>query len=72
MNTKYLREVTNDQLEKVRGLPEEAHYWDVYLGLEDSILIIQVGTEGWLDGGGKLTVENAGGTHFKTTWTSED
>ncbi|XP_022099208.1 dynein beta chain, ciliary-like [Acanthaster planci] len=41
MNTKYLREVTNDQLERVRGLPEEAHYWDVYLGLEDSILVIQ-------------------------------
>ena len=42
MNTKFLREVSNGQLEQVKGLPEEAHYWDVYLGLEDSILIIQV------------------------------
>ncbi|XP_033641711.1 dynein beta chain, flagellar outer arm-like [Asterias rubens] len=41
MNTKFLREVSNGQLEQVKGLPEEAHYWDVYLGLEDSILIIQ-------------------------------
>lgn len=42
MNTKYLREATNDQLTTVKTLPDETHSWDVTRGLEESILVIQV------------------------------
>eukprot|EP00057_Strongylocentrotus_purpuratus_P006394 XP_011660868.1 PREDICTED: dynein beta chain, flagellar outer arm [Strongylocentrotus purpuratus] len=41
MNTKYLREATNDQLTTVKTLPDETHSWDVTRGLEESILVIQ-------------------------------
>ncbi|XP_052258855.1 uncharacterized protein LOC127863384 isoform X2 [Dreissena polymorpha] len=41
MNTKFLREETNKQLEIVRGLPEDVFTWDIYMGLHESITNIQ-------------------------------
>ncbi|XP_070202269.1 uncharacterized protein [Littorina saxatilis] len=41
MNTKFLREETNKQLEIVRGLPDDVLTWDVYKGLHESITTIQ-------------------------------
>ncbi|XP_033103095.1 dynein heavy chain 9, axonemal-like [Anneissia japonica] len=41
MNTKYLRDSTNDQLTMVRSLPDDVHVWDVYLQMQESILVIQ-------------------------------
>ncbi|XP_071959570.1 uncharacterized protein [Antedon mediterranea] len=41
MNTKYLRDATNDQLNMVRSLPEDVQTWDVYLHMQESILVIQ-------------------------------
>lgn len=46
MNTKFLKEETNKQLDIVRGLPEDIFTWDVYMGLHESISTIQVGI--WL------------------------
>ena len=43
MDTKRLREITTEQLETTNSLPEETHYWDVYMGLQESIMVIQVG-----------------------------
>lgn len=43
MNTKFLKEETNKQLDIVRGLPEDIFTWDVYMGLHESISTIQVG-----------------------------
>ncbi len=42
MNTRYLQEETDKQLETVRALPESVHCWDVYQGLEGAVLDIQV------------------------------
>ena len=42
MNTKFLREETNKQLEIVKGLPDDVLTWDVYMGLHESITTIQV------------------------------
>ena len=42
MNTKFLREETNKQLDTVRGLPEDVFTWNVYMGLHESISSIQV------------------------------
>ena len=42
MNTKFLREETNKQLDIVRALPEDVFTWDVYMGLHESITTIQV------------------------------
>ncbi|GFO25145.1 dynein beta chain, ciliary-like, partial [Plakobranchus ocellatus] len=41
MNTKFLREETNKQLDIVRALPEDVFTWDVYMGLHESITTIQ-------------------------------
>nr|XP_022320176.1 dynein beta chain, flagellar outer arm-like isoform X6 [Crassostrea virginica] len=41
MNTKFLKEETNKQLDIVRGLPEDIFTWDVYMGLHESISTIQ-------------------------------
>ncbi|KAK7479591.1 hypothetical protein BaRGS_00029140 [Batillaria attramentaria] len=41
MNTKFLREETNKQLEIVKGLPDDVLTWDVYMGLHESITTIQ-------------------------------
>ncbi|XP_056010102.1 uncharacterized protein LOC125667097 [Ostrea edulis] len=41
MNTKFLKEETNKQLDIVRGLPEDIFTWDVYMGLHESITTIQ-------------------------------
>ena len=43
MDTKQLREITTEQLQTVNNLPEETHIWDVYLGIQESIMVIQVG-----------------------------
>ena len=42
MNTRFLREETNKQLEIVKGLPDDVLTWDVYMGLHESITTIQV------------------------------
>jgi len=41
MNTKFLRDETNKQLDIVRALPEDIFTWDVYMGLHESITTIQ-------------------------------
>ncbi|XP_069115919.1 uncharacterized protein [Argopecten irradians] len=41
MNTKFLREETNKQLDIVRALPEDIFTWDVYMGLHESITTVQ-------------------------------
>lgn len=46
METKQLREITTEQLRTVHALPEETHYWDVYMGLQESIMVIQVSKAG--------------------------
>lgn len=57
MNTKFLKEETNKQLDIVRGLPEDIFTWDVYMGLHESISTIQVENgqsdkkSGWREGG---------------------
>lgn len=45
MNTAYLREETNKQVEVAKALPEEIFTWDVYMGLYESITTIQVRLE---------------------------
>lgn len=42
MNTKFLRDETNKQLDIVRALPEDVFTWDIYMGLHESITNIQV------------------------------
>ena len=42
MNTRFLREETNKQLDIVKGLPDDVLTWDVYMGLHESITTIQV------------------------------
>ena len=42
MNTKFLRDETNKQLDIVRALPEDVFTWDTYMGLHESITNIQV------------------------------
>ena len=42
MNTKFLREETNKQLDIVRALPEDVFTWDTYMGLHESVTNIQV------------------------------
>ena len=42
MNTKFLRQETNKQLDMVKSLPEDVLTWDVYMGLHESIATIQV------------------------------
>ena len=42
INTNLLRQETNRQLDALKHLPEESFLWDVYHGLQDSILTIQV------------------------------
>ena len=42
MNTKFLRDETNKQLEVVKGQPEDVFTWDVFTGLYESITNIQV------------------------------
>lgn len=37
-----MRKATEAQLDVVRALPSDAHEWDVYQGMEDSIWDIQV------------------------------
>ena len=44
MNTKFLRQETNKQLDIVRALPDDILTWDVYMGLHESIANIQVRT----------------------------
>ncbi|KAL5020323.1 hypothetical protein ScPMuIL_003215 [Solemya velum] len=41
MDTKFLREETNKQLDIVKSLPESIFTWDVYIGLHESITTIQ-------------------------------
>ncbi|CAH1797693.1 unnamed protein product [Owenia fusiformis] len=41
MNTKFLRDETNKQLDIVKTLPEDVFMWDVYMGLLESITTIQ-------------------------------
>ncbi|XP_053409232.1 uncharacterized protein LOC123561373 isoform X4 [Mercenaria mercenaria] len=41
MNTKFLRDETNKQLDIVRALPEDVFTWDIYMGLHESITNIQ-------------------------------
>ncbi|ESO89558.1 hypothetical protein LOTGIDRAFT_125094 [Lottia gigantea] len=41
MNTKFLREETNKQLEIVRNLSDDIYTWDVFMGLHESITTIQ-------------------------------
>jgi len=43
INTKQLRTETDRQLEMLKKLPEEVLLWDVYHGLQGSIVDIQVG-----------------------------
>lgn len=45
MNTKFLKEETNKQLDTVKNLPEDVFTWDVYIGLHASITNIQVGNK---------------------------
>ena len=42
MNTKFLREETNKQLDIIKDLPDDVYTWDVYMGLHESISTIQV------------------------------
>ena len=41
MNTRFLRQETNKQLDLVKSLPEDVLTWDVYMGLHESIANIQ-------------------------------
>ena len=42
MNTAFLREECSKQLESIKELPDDAFMWDVYMGLTESITLIQV------------------------------
>ena len=42
MNTKFLRDESNKQLDIVGALPEDVFAWDIYIGLLESITNIQV------------------------------
>ncbi|XP_078672103.1 uncharacterized protein LOC144911712 isoform X1 [Branchiostoma floridae x Branchiostoma belcheri] len=41
IDTKFLRTATQEQLARVKGLPEDTFVWDVYMGMQESIVIIQ-------------------------------
>ena len=42
MNTTFLKEECSKQLESIKELPDDAFMWDVYMGLTESITLIQV------------------------------
>ena len=42
INTKLMWKATEAQFNVIRSLPDEAYNWDVYIGMRDSILDIQV------------------------------
>ena len=42
MNTEFLQEECSRQLESIEELPEDAHMWDVYMGMTESITNIKV------------------------------
>ena len=43
INTKLMRKATEAQQDVVTSLPSKCHQWDVFIGMQQSVLDIQVG-----------------------------